>query len=359
MNPPCPRRRVGQWLALWLLAAITVLGVRPSWAQSAPTAATEDLLQSIIVRIQVRTPLGTGLCHGFVADVRGNVAYIVTAKHCVADLSPATIQRQAIAPDLAITIAYANGGTGTGTTRGIYWHPAQDDLVIAASFDRRPASYAERCPTCTPYFTLQPTTRPIPVLSMLSSAGGMPELSSGMVFVTESGDWIVLLPTAPGTSGAPVLELRGNLVGIVSSATIIRGTEAGVMVELVPGGLATDLVGYTIGKVERAAAPPSPPPPPLPTSHAPASRPPTTASTLPPGISPGTFTGVVREAGPMRDLNAVTITLDSGGELPLSSTIRCPLQRGDRVLLSIHPDHVVVFAGHTVAFTCTMRVTGP
>jgi hypothetical protein len=75
-------------LALITSALIAIVGVRPIWAQSAATAAAEDLLQSIVARITVHTSTGAGLCHGFVSTVRGDVAYIVTAKHCVAELSP-------------------------------------------------------------------------------------------------------------------------------------------------------------------------------------------------------------------------------------------------------------------------------
>jgi hypothetical protein len=70
------------------MMAVTVFGVYPADAKSAATATAEDLVQSIVVPIHIRTPLGQNLCHGYVAEVRGDVAYIVTAKHCVAELSP-------------------------------------------------------------------------------------------------------------------------------------------------------------------------------------------------------------------------------------------------------------------------------
>jgi hypothetical protein len=328
------------WRALWILLAVAFLGVRPVWAQSAAAAAAEDLLQSIIARITVRTSLGTVLCHGFVAEVRGKTAYIVTAKHCLKDLSPMTVQRQEIVPDLAITITYANGGTGTGTARGIYWHTAQDDLVIAASFDRLPTSYTGRCPSCITYRTLAPTVQPIPVLSVLSSAGGLPVLSTGMVLVTESGEWIVLLPTAPGTSGAPVIDLQGNLVGVVSSATVIRGTEAGVVVELVPGGLASDLVHYAIGQIESAATVPSPP----------------TLPPSPPGPPPSIdVTGYVLEVQVSGDQAVYTVTLDSGGHIYLISTRPCHgINVSDSVTLHVTSGYVRLTTANA---SCVMLVT--
>jgi S1-C subfamily serine protease len=300
-------------LALITSALIAILGVRPVSAQSAATAAAEDLLQSIVARITVRTPMGEGLCHGFVATVRGDTAYIVTAKHCLESLSPATVQRQQRDPDLAITVAYANGGTGSD--RHVYWHLGSDDLVIVASFDSRPATYADLCPSCRSYRTLAPTSQPIPVLSMLSSAGGLPVLSTGMLLVTATGTWIVLLPTAPGTSGAPVIDLRGNLVGVVSSATVVRGTQAGVMVELVPGAIATDLVRSAIAKVEGASTA-------LPASPTPAQ-------------APGDGAGYVIRVS--TDQTAFVVVLDrSGQSVHLSSSSPCEgIREYDRVSLRI------------------------
>jgi hypothetical protein len=81
-------------LALITSALIAIVGVRPIWAQSAATAAAKDLLQSIVARITVHTSTGAGLCHGFVSTVLVDVAYIVTAKHCVDSLSPTTIRQR-------------------------------------------------------------------------------------------------------------------------------------------------------------------------------------------------------------------------------------------------------------------------
>jgi hypothetical protein len=332
-----------------LVVAVTIL--LASWpgsvaAQSAATAAAEDLLQSIVARITVRSPLGAGLCHGFVATVRDDVAYIVTAKHCVEDLSPATIQRKWRDPDLAITIAYANGGTGI--YRQVFWQIAQDDLVIAASFDRRPASYTGQCLNCISYRTVATTSRPIPVLSMLSSARGMPVLSTGMVLVTDTGEWIVLLPTAPGTSGAPVIDLQGNLVGIVSSATVVRGTQAGVMVKLVPGAFTSDLVRYAIAQ-EKGASSTLPPPPPTPTPAVPPKVPtPSAPDTAPSGIE-----GAVFWVSP--DHTEFTIVINqSVWSISLVSDRPCPrIHDYDRVILRIKNGSATI---STSTATCSMRL---
>jgi hypothetical protein len=334
-----------------LVAAVVV--VLASWpasvaAQSAATAAAEDLLQSIVAGITVRTPLGEGLCHGFVATVRNDVAYIVTAKHCVESLSPATVQRKWRDPDLAITIAYAKGGTGI--YRQVFWHIAQDDLVIAASFTRTPASYTGLCPSCLSYRTLPLASQPFPVLSVLSSAGGLPVLSTGMVLVTESGEWIVLLPSAHGTSGAPVIDLQGNLVGIVSSATIVRGTEAGVMVALVSGGFATDLVRYAVDQVEGAAVVPPPPPPPPPS-------PPTYTPPTPPALL-HSYNGYVLEVQESGDQTVFTVVLDHGGpHMYLSSSNGCPgIRTSDSVTLHVYNTYALLLTADT---KCFMHVTGP
>jgi hypothetical protein len=306
-------------LALW---AIVLLASWPAPAAAQPAMA-EDLLQAIVARITVHTRTGDGLCHGFVATIRGDTAYIVTAKHCVETLSPTTIQRRERAPDLAVTIAYANGGTGSD--RHAFWHIGSDDLVIAASFDRQPASYAGLCPNCISYRNLVPTGQPIPVLSVLSSAGGMPVLSTGMLLVTTSGEWIVLLPTAPGTSGAPVIDLRGNLVGVVSSATVVRGTQAGVMVELVPGAITADLVRYSVEQVDAASSSVPLIPPSIPMSPSP--RPPVFSTVGLPGH-------VLRVSS---DQTTFVMLMDRNGQqVYLSSPVPCQgINEDDPVFLYV------------------------
>jgi hypothetical protein len=68
-------------------------------------------------------------------------------------------------------------------------------------------------------------------------------LSTGLVMQDASGQWLVLLPAAPWTSGAPVLDEISNLVGITSTGYIGNGgAEAGIAVTVVPGKWILELV---------------------------------------------------------------------------------------------------------------------
>jgi S1-C subfamily serine protease len=75
------------------------------------------------------------------------------------------------------------------------------------------------------------------------------------------GRYFVALPSSPGTSGSPVLDLHGNLVGIVVAGVVNRAAEAGWITDIVPGGLVFDLVRYAIDHIESPSSPSASPPP--------------------------------------------------------------------------------------------------
>jgi len=123
-------------------------------------------------------------------------------------------------------------------------HRSLDDLVITTTFTRRPVAYGELCPTC---IGLRPQAgeQTFPVLSVLSSGGGTPVLSSGLLMQDPDGQWTLLLPAAPGTSGAPVVDPQGNFVGLTSQGLMRGGAEASFTVRVVPGHWVVDLVRHS------------------------------------------------------------------------------------------------------------------
>lgn len=245
---------------LWLVMVVVVATPLPTAAQ--PSAAVADLLRAITVRLDIesRETGRAGLCHGFVDVVRYDVAYIVTAKHCVEEINSARLSPTTVDRTLAVSVVYSNGGTGSN--RNLFWDNNHDDLVVAATFDDRPPSLSGLCPNCRAYTVF--VGQRISVLSILSAGGGPPVVSSGTLLSDQYGRYFVALPTSPGTSGSPVLDLRGNLVGIVVAGLVNRSAEAGWITDIVPGGLVFNLVRYAVEHTE-SPAPSSPASVPRPT----------------------------------------------------------------------------------------------
>jgi Protein of unknown function (DUF3761) len=232
---------------------------------AAQSSIAGNLLRTIVAQIEV-TNKDTGeggFCNGFVDTVRNDVAYVATAKHCAEEPAGAHLSSDTAAR-LSITVHYSSGGSGI--LRQLFWNTGHDELVIAATFDGRPQSYAGECTGCTAYRTFG-TNQRIPVVSVLSAGGGSPVVSSGFVFADESSRYVVALPGAPGTSGAPVLDLQGRLVGIVVGGRVFGSAEAGFLTEIIPGGLVVDLVRYAVEWTEQHPASPQIPPPIGPTAQ--------------------------------------------------------------------------------------------
>jgi hypothetical protein len=135
------------------------------------------------------------------------------------------------------------------------------------------------------------------------------------------------------------------------------------MVELVPGAVVTATVAYAIDQVEHtsAAIPPPPPPPPPPSPPPPSTASHSPARSLPPGLGPGVYTGIVLDAGLVHGGHGgseATILVDGPHvRLSVSSASTCAIHFAGRVILHIYPDgDVVVFASGS---DCTMRITSP
>ncbi len=248
-----------------IVALICLIAGPPAGAQPAQPA---DLLRAITVGIHVNNPSRgrEGLCQGFVAGVGGDAAYVVTAKHCIDDLASTSISAAASLDQLGVTIevAYANGTRG-GVNQ-LAGADTSDVVVLLASYVDRPVAFAD-CDECRVYRSFG-SNQQIPVLSMLSAGGGPPVVSSGIVVSDRAGRYTVVLPSSPGTSGSAVIDLEGNLVGMVVSVAAVGGAEAGYVSGVVPGGTIEDLLRYAVSQfggvsppIQNAppAAPPTPP----------------------------------------------------------------------------------------------------
>lgn len=233
-------RRPSRSATLGLCVVSFLLLAGPVSAQSPFVAG---LLETITVRVSVENPARSEsvLCQGFVGMVLRETAYIATAKHCVERPNSSPLTAATVDPGLVATVTYPDGSRGRA--RQFVWDTAQDAVVLAASFERRPFSYAASCPRCWGYRSFG-TGQRIPVMSVLSAGGGPPVVSSGYVVTDLQGRYAVILPAAPGTSGAAVLDLSGNLAGIVVAGYLPPAAQAGWLAGIVPGALVIDLVRY-------------------------------------------------------------------------------------------------------------------
>ncbi len=231
-----------------IMGLSALLPREPASAQSSKAVAY--LLKEITARITLHTPAGHGgLCHGFVYTVRGEMAYVATAKHCLADLVVPPLDRVP-SLDLTATVQYANGTAGT--VQHFVWTKNQDALVAIASFTTHPRAYLEVCVDCWSYETFG-LGKNVPVVSVLSAGGGPPVISSGVVSSGLTGGYVVYLPSSSGSSGAPILDLRGNLVGLISAGSLSRGAEAGWKTRIVPGAEVESLLRHALEQYARRA----------------------------------------------------------------------------------------------------------
>jgi hypothetical protein len=236
-------------LGLVLLVILGGIFVTQASAQTPaePVSPAVSILKATMVRITFRNTTMAGLCHGYVSIVSGGLAYVVTARHCVAGMSQTALVIGQRDPVLRITVHYANG------TDGSYQHlvvgaPQDDVVVIVAFFTKQPVSYAQLCGTCYGYSDQSMATikTPAKVASLLSAGGGPVVLSSGLLMGGQAGESQVLMPSAEGTSGSPVMDEHGNLVGIVSTGEMAAGTEATPVVHVVAGAIVNARVQWAL-----------------------------------------------------------------------------------------------------------------
>jgi hypothetical protein len=290
----------------------------------------------------------TANCQGMVLAVRGASAYVATAKHCVQAVSVpnAFTTTTGQDPDARFTVTYADGSTGRSNPQThfmIVWHPTGDDTVVVATFTRRPPAYEDLCPQCRGLLAWGPGPS-FRVMSVLASGGGEPVLSAGLVLPGEDGQWMILLPAAPGTSGAPVLDELGNLVGIASTGYIGRGgAQAGFAVTVVPGSWVLALARWAEEQNADLAQPPAPPPPPVATP-----QPPRPISLY------GTLEGyVIRVIG---DLVTFRILPRNGQPFVIVASPNCgDLKENDPVHLAVS-ESIVTIISSPARLTCSLHV---
>jgi hypothetical protein len=153
----------------------------------------ETLLRSTVVSLAS----DGGRCRGYVQDVRGKYAVVITAGHCLKDTAH-------------VFITYPDGTTGYG----ISWYTwDQVDVgIVMAAFSRLPNDSLDLFPAGG---AVPPDGLERPVVSLLTSGGGEPVLSTGAVVTGPDVEWRTSIPVAPGTSGTPVFTPEGYFAGIV------------------------------------------------------------------------------------------------------------------------------------------------
>jgi hypothetical protein len=160
------------------------------------------------------------VCQGGIMGQRAGTVYVVTAKHCLTPMTGAG----------PIQVRTFDGIDGYAT----HWVGAYDaDVALLwVTFPHTSVQWNDVCVTC---LGSVPSSG-VEILSVLSSHGGKPVLSTGTVVSTDGLPWwTVDLPSARGTSGALVVTRDGAFVGVVSQAVLVPGTDASADVRIVPG----------------------------------------------------------------------------------------------------------------------------
>jgi hypothetical protein len=193
----------------------------------------ETLLRSTVVSVSITAREGRWRCAGFAQFVQGDRAVVVTAGHC--------LQHDQVAE---VAVAYAAGPTGVGKIW--YVDPAADVAVVIATFSQTPNTIHGLCRSC---LAVAPDLPALPVLSILTSGGGRPVISTGTVEPAHAVMWFATLPISPGTSGSPVVTPAGDLAGIVSAgqATVSTANRAAVTDSaLVSGSVVLEFVDRVV-----------------------------------------------------------------------------------------------------------------
>ncbi len=199
-------------VVLVAMAAIISQGTPAPGESESPAVS---LLRAIAVRLEVgniKTGQHVCCCQGFVYDVSGSTAYVVSAKHCAEHFATHDLNGEEDYRGVYINVLYPNHARG----RMLHgWALRQSDvMVVTANFTRPPDAWRTLCPTCRFYNSFGENRR-ITVISTLVAGFGQPVISGGVVTSNANGRYFVDLSASPGTSGSVVLDLRGNVVGIV------------------------------------------------------------------------------------------------------------------------------------------------
>lgn len=178
---------------------------------TAPPAVGQRLAQSVLelleqrtVRLQIEDDTGLNACLGVrlgpaSPQVPNSVELIATAGHCVDFLMKS--QRR------LIQVTSYGGNHIAGGYCWIFSQSHDVGVVLAApslGYYAPPINMSD-----------DPAPASLDIVGMISIGGGDPTPAAGKVVGSNINGLHVLMPGGPGSSGGPVIDLKGNLVGII------------------------------------------------------------------------------------------------------------------------------------------------
>ena len=230
------------------IVLVTLIVGSPVWGQPEPYGATVLRAVTVTLRAASLATMRGGLCHGFLYAIAGQTAYVVTAKHCVEEPSQTHLVPGMQWRDLKESISVNFANHSAALAHGVYWATYYDVVVLKATVGlfKPKTTYVEAC-RCGYYRNFGSLQR-IPILSTLSAGGGAAVVSSGFVISSRSGQYDVVLPSAPGTSGSMVVDLQGRLVGIVWGGWSQAKEGAGYLSAITPAPVVMGLLHYAFDR---------------------------------------------------------------------------------------------------------------
>lgn len=221
-------------LACGPLGMLQAFGLVPGWMPSVPVVA---LLRAITTTVVVRNTVTSReqSCLGFVAVVRGRLAYVAMAKSCVRTLAVLPPGPAATPGDLGIRTAVRYEDGSAGAVEQLLWTDQNAALIAVASYSAQPVAYSTACIVCIFYGDFGAHAR-IPVRYMYATHDRRAAIPAcGVLADIGSTDLVFLPPVVNDMAGSPVLDGVGGLVGIVSAEPrrhrgIIRGRDVQALV---------------------------------------------------------------------------------------------------------------------------------